>query len=840
MDQLRNDFLHGLRFLKKSPVQFLIIVGTLGLAIGFNTALFHLYDQTILRPLPVEKPGELVQISVPMPPRGVGSVIGSAKAGKGGLTIYAMSYPFYRTLRDGAPGFQGILVYRLFKTALVTERESSEFMAEAVSGNYFSLLGIQAALGRTLTEADDQLAAPNPVAVISYGCWQRRFGGDTNIINRIIRVNNFPMTVIGVARAGFDGLSGSDRPDFFFPATMMDQLAPLGGGFSHLAPNVAAHLGMARLKPGLSREQAEKQADAFYRRLVADSLTQIKDPGSHQYAAKIHLQLFPGGYKSEVAGRDILRLARAVEVLWGMAGFVLLIAAANVANLLLARGAAQSRELAIQLALGASRWRLLRARLMENLMLASGGGLVGFFVSTWGENLLLFALPLEENAPIISTAWDWRMAGYTALIALATGLLIWFFSAVKLTHRSMLPPLSGSGFRPSFSPMRLRQGLTLLQVVLSVALVCAAALFAHSLYKLLSLETGFNPDNLLTFSIRPAQVSHDIKKNEVYFSQLLSHFKSAPGVESVSLTSQIPMMGRGGGTWIVGDPRWTGSSQSIPVDLVFVGPDFFRVIELPLLAGREFSFEDKQGSVKVSVVNEALARLLGGSQNAMEQRIGYVGDQRDVHIVGIASNTRSSFRMPARPTLFLPYLQFGESDQLTFLIRTNKGGSLTLAETKALVNRVDPTGIISDFKSMAKVVLESLTRDRMLALLSFCFGILAAGLSALGLFGLTSMGVTHRSREFGIRIALGADRAAILWLALREAVGITILGGVVGLLAYWGCSQALRSFLFELSPLDSPTLAAASILLALSAIGSTLWPAFRATRLDPVLILREE
>jgi putative ABC transport system permease protein len=228
MDQIWNDFRQSLHTLKKSPVQFLIIVATLGLAIGFNTALFHLYDQTILRPLPVEKPGELVHISVPMPPIGMGSMIGSAKPGKGGQTIYAMSYPFYRTLRDGAPGFHGILAYRLFKTILVTERESSEFLAEAVSGNYFSLLGIQSALGRTLTDADDQLVAPNPVAVLSFGCWQRRFGEDPNIINRIIRVNNFPMTVIGVAHAGFDGLSGSDRPDFFFPATMMDQVAPLG------------------------------------------------------------------------------------------------------------------------------------------------------------------------------------------------------------------------------------------------------------------------------------------------------------------------------------------------------------------------------------------------------------------------------------------------------------------------------------------------------------------------------------------------------------------------------------------------------------------------------------
>jgi predicted permease len=840
MDQLWSDFRHGFRFLKKAPVQFLIIVATLGLAIGFNTALFHLYDQTILRPLPVEKPGELVQISVPMPPSGMGSVIGSARPGKGGVTIYAMSYPFYRTLRSGAPGFQGILVYRLFKTALVTGSESSEFMAEAVSGNYFSLLGIQAALGRTLTEADDQLTAPNPVAVISYGCWQRRFGGDPNIINRVIRVNNFPMTVIGVARAGFDGLSGSDRPDFFFPATMMDQLAPLGGGFSHLAPNVAAHLGMARLKPGLSRQQAEQQADVFYRRLVADALTQIKDPMSHQYGAKIHLQLLPGGYKSEVAGRDILRLARAVEVLWGMAGLVLLIAAANVANLLLARGVAQVRELSIQLALGASRWHLLRARLMESLMLASGGGLVGFFVSTWGERLLLFALPLEENAPTISSSWDWRMAGYSTLIALATGLLIWSFSAVKLTHRSMLPPLSGPGFRPSFNPMRLRQGLALIQVVLSVSLVCAAALFAHSLYKLLSLETGFNPDNLLTFSIRPVQVSHDTQKNEIYFSRLLSHFKSAPGVESASVTSQIPMMGRGGGTWIAGDPQWTGPSSSIPVDLAFVGPEFFRTLELPLLAGREFSFEDRQGSSKISVVNQTLAHLMGGNQNAMGQRFGFVGGKRDIQIVGIASDTRSSFRMPARPTLYLPYLQFGENDQLTFLIRTHKGASLTLVGTKTLAQQVDPACTISDFKSMAKVVLEPLLRDRMLAALSICFGILAAGLSALGLFGLTSMGIARRSREFGIRIALGASQAAILWLALREAVGITLMGGIFGLLVYWGCSHTLQSFLFELSPLDSKTIATASILLAISAIGSTLWPAFHATRLDPVMILRQE
>jgi putative ABC transport system permease protein len=259
-----------------------------------------------------------------------------------------------------------------------------------------------------------------------------------------------------------------------------------------------------------------------------------------------------------------------------------------------------------------------------------------------------------------------------------------------------------------------------------------------------------------------------------------------------------------------------------------------------LLAGKEFSIGDKQGSLRVSVVNESLARLLGGSQNAMEQRIGYVGGQRDVQIVGIASNTRSSFRMPARPTLYLPYLQLGESDQLTFLVRTCNGGSMTLAGTRALVNQIDPTGAISDFKPMAKVVLEPLTRDRMLALLSFCFGILAAGLSALGLFGLTSIGVTQRSREFGIRIALGADPTAILWLALREAVGITILGGVTGLLTYRGCSQTLQSFLFELSPLDPPTLALATMLLAFSAIGSALWPAFRATRLDPALILREE
>jgi predicted permease len=837
-----RDLRYTVRTLVRSPGFTLVVVVTLGLAIGANAAIFLLLDQVVLRPLPVAKPDQLVVVSVPNLPSNATRSLSAGGRGPGGQMMYAVSYPLYTAIRNRVPLFRGVLAHWFFRPTLLVGTTPEQARGELVTGNYFDILGIKAAIGRTLQPDDDHLPVGQPVVVLTHAFWQRQFGADPSVLNRTIRVNNYPLTIVGVTAPGFSGTVVGQTPDLFVPLTMINQVAPLRG-YNLLSQEVSNLNVMARLAPGVSREQAEKYVRGIYEALFADALSRTTRPFDVARVKARPVSLLPGGYASSQQSSVTLELTRTLELLMAMVALVLLIAASNVTNLLLARGAVRARDVAIRLAIGATRWRLLRERLVESLVLALCAGAASLFVAEWVVKLLPLVLPFGDRAASLTMTPDRRVTVFAFLVAGATGLYIWLTSALQVTRRSSLPPLAGTGSRLPWvrKPLRLRRGLVVVQVALSLALLCASTLLAHSLYNLMTVDPGFKVDGLSTFSVQLATSGERPERATPFLRQLLDDLSGLPGVRAVSMTSRLPFTGGPSGTWVVGGPGARDVSKPIMTDTSHVGPGYFSTIGMPLRAGRDFTRQDVAGAAKVAVVNESLALALFGRTDATGQLVGYEqGQPPDIQIVGVAKDAKTGPRTPARPSIYLPCFQQPGPATMTIVVRTAREETLSSGVVRNLLKRLGPSVAMSDLRAMADYIAEALLRDRMVAMLSLCFAVLATLLTAIGLFGLTSFGVARRSHEIGIRLALGAARKSILWMVIREVAVLTVVGGAVGLAAYLGASRLVGAFLFELSPTDPPTVAAAAMVLTAVALTAGFVPAWRATQLDPLLTLRDQ
>jgi predicted permease len=843
VDGALGDLRHTARSLLRSPGFTAIVVATIALAIGGNAAVFLLLDQVVLRPLPVAQPSELVLVSVPALPREIARRIGGASRRPDGQAVSQASYPLYQTLRRRVPLFQEILAHRGMRPTLLVGATPMQVSAELVTGNYFDVLGIKAAIGRTLRPDDDHTPAGNAVAVLSYGFWQRQFGGDPSVLSQTIRVNNCQLAIVGVTAPGFSGTAAGGNPEFFVPLTMINQVAPMRG--YDLLSDAASNLSLiARLAPGVSREQAEKYLRGVYEALFDEASGQITKPFDvARYKAlrakTIPVSLFPGGYASGEQSAGIRELTRTLELLMAMVALVLLIAAGNVTNLLVARGAARARDMAIRLAIGAGRWRLLRERLVESLVLALVAGIAGLFVTVWLVRLLPLVLPFGDRAAGLELTPDRRVVVFTFLVAVATGLYLWLTSALQVTRRSSLPLLYAGATRQAgvAKPLRLRRGLVIVQVALSLGLLCASALLARSLYNLVTVDPGFKVEGLSTFSVQLPEAGDTAERTTPFLRQLLENVRGLPGVQAASITNQLPFTGGSGSSWA----STPGGEKRILTEGFHVGPDYFRTIGMPLVAGRDFSGQDVSGAEKVAVVNEALASALFGGSNAIGQLVSFEeGMPADTRIVGIAKDAKDGPRAEARPTIYLPCFQRSVLATMNIIARMTGGETLSAGSVRSLLKRVDPSVASSEPRAIADIIAESLLRDRMLATLSVFFAVLAIVLTGIGLFGLTSFAVARRSHEIGIRLALGAARRSIVWLVVREIAVLTLVGGALGLAAYFAASRAVGAFLFGLSATDPPTVAAAAIVLAAIALSAGFIPAWRAVHLDPALTLRDE
>lgn len=823
-----QDLRYALRQLARNPSFALIVVVTLGLGIGANTAIFSLLDQVLLRRLPVRNPEELVVLDGP------GAFSGRTQ------NEQSFSYPMYRDFRDRNSVFSGVIAR--YGTGLsVSHQGRTELVsAELVSGNYLEVLGVIPALGRALAASDDLTPGGHPLLMLGYGYWQRRFGGDATLIGQALSVNGQSMTVIGVAPRGFHGIAVGSDPDVYVPLAMKARMTPTWDDLDNRKSrwlNV-----MARLKPGMSLAQAEAGMDVLYKQILADDIQEYPDATQRfreRFLAK-ELVFLPG-----LRGRSDLRasFSTPLVVLMAMVGLVLLIACANVANLLVAKATTRQRELAIRMALGAGRRQLVRQLLVESVLLALLGGAVGLLLADWTGGLLLTALPFQEAARAFSADPDLRVLGFALAASLLTGVLFGLYPALQVTRASVLQSLKEEATAVvGGSSVRFRKALVVAQVALSLLLLVGAGLFARSLYNLRAVDPGFATERLLAFSVDPSLNGYDQTRVRETFLRIEQELAGLPGVKAVSAAREPIVANAEWRSTVKVDGYEPKEGEDMSPIVNAVGPGYFSTLGFGLAAGREFDAGDDAAAQPVAVVNETFARYFFGAESALGRRFRFARDEATaIEIVGVVRDAKTvTLREAPRRVFYVPYRQDRWLAQLTFYVRTHAAEQTLAEEVRGAVARVDPGLPLFDLKTMTAQIGETLFVERMIAALSAAFGVLATLLAALGLYGVMSFAVASRTREIGIRMALGAERRRVMRLVLGDVALLAGLGIAIGLPGSVALSRLLASQLFGISPWDPLTLALASATLALVTLLAGWAPARRATRLDPMAALRHE
>ena len=835
MQNLWQDLRYGARMLLKNPGFTLIATLTLALGIGANTAIFSITDQILLRLLPVERPEELVVLRAPGPKTG--------RVSSDGDNTASFSYPMYKALRDRNSAFSGLLARFPIPLSVAGAGQTERADGELVSGNYFEVLGVRPALGRVFNQEDDRVPGAHPVVVLSHAFWARRFGADPGILNKSLTVNGASMTVIGVARAGFQGVQVGQTPDIFIPMMMKAQMTPNWNGLDNHKDYWLAIIG--RLKPGMSVAQTQEAVRPGFRSILEEELPLMTGWGAEtrQRFLDTKILLNEGG-----KGREILQSSakKPLLILVGMVGLVLLIACANVANLLLARGAARSREIAVRMALGAGRWRLVRQFLVESLLLSLLGGAVGMMVAAWTIKGLVAAIPPSIGFLGLSTDLNPRLFGFNLAISALTGLLFGVAPAASATRLNIETTLreQGSSVSGAQSHARFRKSLVVSQIILTTVLLVGAGLFAHSLNNLQRLDLGLRADHLITFSIAPELNGYSPQRTIAFFDDLRAGLAALPGVRSVSAAEIAILAGNDSSKNVTVEGYQAHEGEDMDVLNNQVGPDYFATMGIPLLNGREFTNSDAAGGQKVAIINETMSRRFFANRNPVGSHFAFGSGDRirlDIEIVGVVKDSKhSAARDQAGPFAYIPYAQWENLGRITFYARTEQDVAAIAPSLRSEVRRRDANLPIYDLKTLQQQADESLFADRFLTFLSVCFGLLAAALAAIGLYGVMAYTVTRRIREIGIRIALGAGQGRVAWLILREVALLTSLGLLTGAPLAFALGRAAESLLFGVKASDPPVYIAVSLLLACVAMLGGYIPARRASKVDPMVALRCE
>ena len=835
MQTLWQDLRFGARMLLKSPGFTLIVVLTLALGIGANTAIFSLIDQILLQRLPVERPEELVVLRSPGPKTG--------RVWSDGDDAAPFSYPMYKALRDRSEAFSGLLARFAISLSVAGAGQTERADGELVSGNYFEVLGVRPALGRVFNQEDDRTPGAHPVVVLSHAYWTRRFGAEPAILNKTLTVNGTLMTVIGVSREGFRGVQVGQTPDVFIPIMMTAQMTPNRNGLDDHKDYWLAIMG--RLKPGMSRAQTEEAVRPSYRSVLEEELplmTGFRAERRQQFLDK-RILLDDGAKGRRILQRDT---GKPMLILMGMAGLALLIACANVANLLLARGAARRREIAVRMALGAGRWRLMRQFLVESLLLSLMGGVVGVVVAAWAIRGLVATIPPSMGALGLSPELNPRLLGFALALSALTGLFFGAAPAARATRLNLESTLreQGSSVSGGLSSVRFRKALVVSQIVLTTVLLVGAGLFARSLNNLNRLDLGVRVDHLIAFSIAPELNGYSPQRTIAFFDDLRQGIAALPGVRSVSAAESPILTDSNSGSNVTIEGYQAQENESVGVYHNRVGPDYFATMGVPLIGGREFTAADKAGGPKVAIINETMARRYFANRNPIGSHFAIGSGDRvrpDIEIVGVVKDSKHGVvREEKRPFAYFPYAQEKNLGNITFYARADQDVSAIAPSLRREVERRDNNLPIYDLKTLQQQVDESLFADRFLTFLSICFGSLAAALAAVGLYGVMAYTVTRRIREIGIRIALGATRGIVAWLILREVALLALIGLLVGAPLAFALGRAAESLLFGVKAGDPSVFAAASLFLALVALLGGYLPARRAAKVDPIVALRRE
>ncbi|HEU0176942.1 MAG TPA: ABC transporter permease [Blastocatellia bacterium] len=830
VDSTLQDLRYALHMLRRSPGFAVVAILLLALGIGGNTALFSIVDAVFLKSLPVKAPEQLVMLTHTTHVMRLMSADG-------------FFYGNYKRFRDQDQTLSGVLAYHPLRlTVSVNGQPEPALSGQLVTGNYYTVLGVNAALGRTISPEDDQKPGAQPVCVISDGYWQRRFGRDPGVVGKTIHLSGLPFTIIGVTPPEFFGAEVGTAMDISVPATMRRQLVP--GFFGDDAIDSQFRV-LGRLRPEATLEQAQVSLGLLFQQSMADLAASLgsEDP-------KERLTVVSGSKGLSELRRQF---SQPLFALTCVAGLALLIACANVAGLLLARGVARRKEMAVRLTLGAGRLRLVRQLLTESLLLSSLGSLLGLLFAWWGDRLLLPLLSQREIPLRLSLDPDLRLFGFTAAISALTSLLFGLAPALVATRIELQSALKQDA--PGLSGRRAQsfgQVFVIAQVALSLLLLVGAGLFVRSLQKLQQVPTGFSRENVLVLKLEPTNNSVsklDTPQLTAFYNELLRRVEALPGVRQASLVEYSPISRR---EWLMKgrtpETKWPLEVEGRPGEKLKAGsmsvyPNSFATLGIPFIAGRDFGPQDSRESQEVAVISESVARHFFGAENPIGRRFTpYTDSPPQIEIIGVVRDAKyKSLREPSGPMFYMPYAQFGPaSGSMTLVVRTAGDPVPIAVAAQREARTLDPAMPRYEAETLAAQLDVSLTQERLVATLSSVFGLLALVLVCVGLYGVLAYDVARRTHEIGIRMALGANARQIVRLALGETLWMVGIGIVIGLGATWAATRWVASLLFGLQPQDPLTIGlAVLVLLAVAAVAGYL-PARRATRVDPLVALKYE
>ena len=823
-----RDFRYGLRELRRGPGFALTIVLLLALGIGANTAIFSLTNQILLSVLPVKEPHKLVLLNW----RGQ-FIGGSAHGWKD-----TFSYPAYIELRDANQVVFSGIAARFESPVDVSDNGFAERAnAELVSGNYFDVLGVTAALGRTLTPGEDKIKDGEPYVVLSYEYWQRRFGGSHDVLNRVIDVNGYPMTVIGIAQKGYGGVDMLSPSDVYIPMQMKLVVTPSWD--DRLRRDSIWLKIVARLAPGVDERTAQRAIDNPYLSVLENDLA--AHPHKRDFAEayrKNHIQLAEA---SKGLGTLHKLLEKPLYVLIAMVGTLLLITCVNVANLLIARAASRQREIAIRLSLGATRGSLVRLMMTESVILAGLGGTLGLLFSSWIASFLLHMLPFKNIDAAIRTGPDPTVLAITGALSLLTAVIFGLVPALQSSRPNLAPTLKDASVSISLGggQAKLRRCLVSVQVALSLLLLVGAGLFTRSLHRLLAVDSGIQITKLLTFSIDPSMHKYTPERSRRLFLDCLDRLSHLPGAVSASASSSALLSQD---TWqnsYVVEGYHPAAEEDMTAAWNQVLPGFFSTIGVSLIAGREFTEKDSTGAPPVAIVNEAFVKRFFPGQNPLGRHIGY--RKPDIEVVGVVRDSKGGdLKEKPREWTYTPVFQDKKPSQVTFYVRSMAPPAGLAPAVRQTMNRLDAALPVLDMKTLETQVNETHFLDRLFALLSGVFGFLATLLASIGLYGVTASSVGRRTQEIGIRMALGARQGSVLGLILKEVLLLAAIGIVIGIPVALALGRLVESQLYGMRASDPGVLTAGVATIAAVSLLAGYIPALRAARIDPIRALRSE
>ncbi|HEY6308074.1 MAG TPA: ABC transporter permease [Candidatus Angelobacter sp.] len=836
MQTLLQDIRFGLRMLRKNPAFTLVAVLTLALGIGANTAIFSLINAVLLKMLPVKNPGQLVVIGDP-------TQVGRRSSGTPQVDI--LSYPLYRHLRDNTAAFSGMLasggVHRI-QISMGNSDITTDATGALVSGNYFSVLGVDALIGRTLSPEDDDAKGKHAVVVVSYDFWTRKLSQNQQIVGQTVRLNNYPYTIVGVTPPGFFGDTVGEAQDLWVPVMMQEQMIP-GRTFLE-TPNVSWLGVLARLKPRNSVAQAGANVNVALQQFLNGPVGQSLESGDRNELRKSKIEVGSGGRGFSYLRGDFFA---PLVLLMTIVGLVLLIACVNVANLLLARAAARQKEIAVRLAMGAARGRLVRQLLTESLLLAFAGGACGLLVAHWGTRLLL-TLSLGKTGPDSLDAHpDLRVLAFTAGVCLLTGLLFGLIPALRSIRVAVAPTLkdtSHAALGSGASGWNWGRIMVASQVAISLLVLFVAGLLVRTMQNLKNLDLGYNREHLLLIRTDPLAAGYKDQRAVDFANEVNRRLATLPGVRAVTYSKNGLFSGSDSGDDLTVEGFVPKSDDDRAAHYDYSGPGYFSALGVPLILGRDIGPQDTATSPKVAVINETMARFYFGQASPLGRRIwidGNEGRNKPIEIVGVARDARGmEMRGQMERRFYVPFSQNAPGSNVVFEVRAGGDPAALADSVRKAISSFDPNLPVTFVQTMSHLVDRAMNNEILVARLAGFFGILALLLACVGLYGIMSFTVGSRTKEIGLRMALGAQRSAMLWMVLGQTGKLVLLGAAVGIpLALVG-SHLLSSMLFGLSETDPLSMVIAVLLLALVALLAGLIPARRATKVDPMVALRYE